>query len=177
MIKATWVAWLVAPTVAFADPHLTVATDATPWLFKGYSAALFYEPNEKLRIGGEIWGMTIPTPVVELSAPNRDENWHHRVLVAFAVYLDRHVGPFHIGGAVNLARSYVDRGGPDSGRFWAIEVMARTGYRLVAGNLFVDPWLGVGPFIPVETLPVVAGEKFSPLPIQLVGTIHLGARY
>ena len=174
----------VACAQGAAQTRVSVASDVTPWTLSGYSVVATVEPVAHWRFSAEVWGFEFPSLLVELNDANQDEGWRRRVDVAVAIYADYALNPdgggFHFGVAVDAIRSTVRRSGvPGDGSFWSLEVLPRVGYRWFVWDdlgLFLNPWVGAGPLVAVESLPVVGGERFEESGVQAVGTVHLGWR-
>ncbi len=183
---------LVLTTLSFSQTvsgqtHLSVATDVTPWLLDGYSAIVMAEGKDlgPWRLTAEVWGMKMPQFHIELATGNQGEDWQRRVDWAAVLYGDYHLGEagmgWHVGGVVHLMKSTVTRTGRSGqGKLQTLELLARAGYRwfpLEGQGLFLNPWLAAGYLHVIETPKAVAGEVFEELPVQFLGTMHVGWRF
>ncbi len=167
--------------LATAGSGVSVASDLTPWVLEGYSVILMVDA-EPWRVGLEMWGMNMPTSLVELNPANVDKDWTRRVDLALALYVDHHLRPdnagWHVGLAFDALRSTVQRE-QQSASFWSLELLLRGGYRwfpFEGERLFVNPWAAVGPLLALEE-PEVGGVTFDELPFQALATCHVGWRF
>ncbi|MCE9574413.1 MAG: hypothetical protein K8W52_14795 [Deltaproteobacteria bacterium] len=171
-----------APARRSAPPtRVSVATDLAPWALDGFSVIGAVEPAAwpRWRLGAELWSMRLPRFAVELAGANAGEGWRHDVTIAGTLYVDRFVGGWHVGGFVNAMRARIERGGA-SAPLHVLEVIGRVGYRWLPfgpRGLAIDPWLGLGPQVALGARPVLDGERYALAPVQLVATVHVGARF
>jgi len=167
-------------STALAMPRVSVATDVSPWFLDGFSGLVMVE-GERWRSSAEVWSFRFPSAVIELNAANAELGWEREVDYALAFYIDRHLlerRRLHVGAAWNTMHSTVRREDAEAS-FWSTELLVRVGWRwfpFPEAGLFIDPWVGAGPLYALSE-PVVAGERFDELPVQFLGTCHLGWRF
>ena len=122
--------------------------------------------------------------MVDRVEANVGEGWRQRVELAVGLYADRHLGEsgrWHLGGAVHTMSSSITRAGSNQTRdLLTLEVLARGGYRwfpLTEQGLFINPWLGAGPLVPLTQPAPIAGEVYATARAQVIGTVHVGWRF
>ena len=157
-----------------------MASDITPWMLRGYSAVAMVD-SAPWRVSGELWGMDLPSALIEQNTENAEEGWARRVNAGLALTVDRHLGRrpdnqgWHVGLLLNAFHSTVTRQA-QSGRFWSVEALGRGGFRWFPSEqerFFVNPYAALGPLVGLDT-PRVAGERFVEVPYQAVATVQLG---
>lgn len=187
VLIAALIGWLtVSPAAAKESTGLSLASDPIAWALDGYSGIVMVEPAglPGWRISAEFFSLTFPEAVVNLSESNREGAWSREVTGSGVIYLDHHPSAdgagWHYGGAVNLMFSRVTRDGiSGEGRLTSLELLSRGGYRwfpIQGMGFFVNPWLGLGALFVVDEPEKVGGERFEEMPVQLLGTLHIGWR-
>lgn len=173
-----------APAEASGETRFTLGTDVTPWWLEGFSVLASVEPSAapRLRLTAEVWAMRLPGFAVDLAESNRGAGFSHRVTLSGALYADLALGGagLHAGLLANVQRARIARQGAGSETLPVAELLARVGWRLLPfgdTGLAIDPWVGVGPQLPLARLPELGGARYALFPAQLLATVHLGYRF
>jgi hypothetical protein len=166
-----------------SSSYLSLGTDLSPWFLEGFSAIAGFEPAgaPRWRVSVELWRMRLPSFAVNLASANRDKGFAHTIMFASAVYVDRELGDsgLHAGAVFNTMSARIERAG-DTQTIPIVEALGRVGYRFLPmgpSGLYLDPWLGAGPQVPLARLPTLAGERYALFPVQFIGTLHAGWRF
>ena len=178
--------FLLASPPALAEVQLGLATDVTPWFLHGYSAIATLESDAlpDWRLSAEVWGMRLPSLLIDAVPANSGAGWQRQIDFAVGLYADRHLGErgrWHLGGVVNTMSSTITRAdSAGSTQLLTLELLARGGFRWFPSSklgLFIDPWLGLGPLFPLREPEAIGGDTYTEARAQLLGTVHLGWRW
>jgi len=167
--------------------RFSVASDPAAWMMNGYSGIVMLEPSviPHWRMSAEVFGLTFPEVVVELSEANRGHGWQRQIIGSGVLYVDYHPRGhgegWHLGGAVNLMFSRLTREGIDGeSSLTTLELLGRGGYRwfpVDGWGLFLNPWVGLGALLAIEEPAPVGDRAFEEPPVQFLGTVHVGWRF
>jgi hypothetical protein len=174
----------LAPALAAADPTATVLveTDPSTFVLAGYAAHVRVAPPDSgWVVGAGLYGLTLPTPVVELDHRNRDMGWQLDLRTGYGLFADHHFAGaprgWFVGGQLALQRWQLGQRASDAiAAYDTVLAMVRAGtlWHPFASGFFVMPWLGVGASVRVAGSTSIAGATYEPLPVLVFGAVHVG---
>lgn len=170
-----------AASPARADTSLLLETDPSTFAFRGYAAHARIAPGAgHVALGGGIYALDFPKPLVDLNGKNRGEGWDVRLEVGGALFADYYLRPhaegWFVGAELALQRYRYARDGAPGAHATNVVVMPRAGYqwRPFHAGFYVMPWAGLGVQGKVAGTETVGNQKYDVFPLVPYGALHLG---
>ncbi|RAP32032.1 hypothetical protein DID76_01555 [Candidatus Marinamargulisbacteria bacterium SCGC AG-414-C22] len=168
---------------------VSVAEDPVTYLYRGYSAMIFFEniDYENWRTGVELFSMDMPDFYIDLHPSNQNEGWSHRVDHGVILYLDYFFensnlskSKWHMGSGLSWMKSKLSRNDyQEKAEYNVTEVFYRVGYQWFPfknSSIFIDPWVTLAWMHPGDHRSI-GDETYAVNSIQLISSMHVGFKF
>ena len=171
-------------SLALAGPIVQVEVDPLPFALDGAAGhvRVALPGAERWTVGAGLYAQDMPALLLTLAPQNRGDDWTGRLFGA-GLFVDHYfkepVNGAHLGTQVAAHRWTVGTEDGDTS-FTSLLVMPRVGYvwqPFDGAGLYVDPWIGAGPTLPISGSRSVAGDEFGLFPAMFFGAMHVGWRF
>lgn len=166
-----------------ARTELSVEIDPITFAAGGYSAHLRIKPKmwEHILLGGGIYAMNMPQPIVNMNPENKNQGWQVRLnlgLGAFGEYFFSETNKKFFVGLQSGYQEYQISNREIEGheKFGNVLFMGYGGYSLQPFKfpLYFKGWAGVGYTSQVSGENVLNGKEYQVAPVTMFATLHIG---
>lgn len=133
---------------------LSVETDPSTFLFKGFAIHARYQPknSKHLQVGAGIYALDLPNVMVNINKDNKDKGWDARINSAFALfgeyYLTEAPKKWFVGLQTGIQnyKNTNDKIPEKESKYTNLLIMPSVGYSWYPfkNQFYIKPWFGIG---------------------------------
>lgn len=166
---------------------VALETDPATFVFHGYAAHIRVKPRsiKHWMFGAGIYGLDLPSPMVNINGDNRDKGWNVRITSAFGLFGEYYFGTagnkWFLGLQTSLQNYKIanDHLHGQESKYKNMLLMPSVGYvwQPFKMPIYIKPWAGIGYTSQVSGSSKIENHRYHISKILPFATLHIGYQF